>query len=95
MRSSVPSGSKFGGVGWRQLVGRWRPEPAIVFGGRRGFRTVQPGPEAAVEALTRALIAAETDDSVPIIRLIDEATPEVRSLVAAVQRARINESEVA
>jgi hypothetical protein len=92
MRSSVPSGAKFPiGVGWRRLVGRWRPEPAIVFGGRGGFRTVQPGLEAEVEALSRALIQAETDDSVPIVRLIDEASPEVRALVAAFQRARINE----
>jgi hypothetical protein len=65
-----------------------------VFGGEEGFRVVQPGPDAAVEALSRALLAAETDDTVPIVRLIDEATPEVRRLVAAKQRERI-ESEVA
>jgi hypothetical protein len=94
MRSSVPSGAKFGGGRWRRLVVRWRAEPVTVFGGEEGFRVVQPGPDAAVEALSRALLAAETDDTVPIVRLIDEATPEVRRLVAAKQRERI-ESEVA
>jgi hypothetical protein len=32
---------------------------------------------------------------VPTVRLIDAASPEVRRLVAAKQRERINESEVA
>jgi hypothetical protein len=95
MRSSVPSGSKFGGRGWRRLFVRWRPEPVTVFGGEEGARVLPPGLEAEVEALTRALIAAERDDSVPTVRLIDAASPEVRRLVAAKQRERINESEVA
>jgi hypothetical protein len=95
MRSSVPFGSKFGGVGWRRLFGRWRPEPQLIFGGEEGCRAIPPSPDAEVEALTRALIAAETDDTVPVIRLIDEAPDEVRLLVAARQRERLNNSEVA
>ena len=95
MSTSVPSGSKFAGRGWRPLFVRWRPEPQLIFGGEEGVRAVQPGPEAEAEALARALLRAEADDSVPIVRLIDEATPEVRRLVAARQRERINDSEVA
>jgi hypothetical protein len=95
MSSSVPAGGKFGGGRWRRLVGRWRPAEQLIFGGVEGVRAVQPGPEAEVEALARAILRAETDDSVPVVRLIDEATPEVRRLVAAFQRARIDDSEVA
>jgi hypothetical protein len=94
MRSSVPSGSKFGGVGWRRLLGRWRPEPQLVFGGEEGVRSLEPGPDAAVEALTRGLIEAETDDRIDVVGLIDGASPDVRRLVAAKQRERINNSEV-
>jgi hypothetical protein len=91
MHSSVPSGSKFGGGGWRRLFGRWRPEPQLIFGGEEGVRMLEPGPEEAAEALARALIAAETDDRVDVVSLIDAASPDVRRLVAAKQRERINE----
>ena len=37
----------------------------------------------------RALVAAEADDSIDICGLIDRASPEVRQVVAAAQRARI------
>ena len=89
MRSSVPSGSKFGGVGWRRLLGRWRPEPVTVFGGESGFRTWRPGLDEEVEALMQALIRAERDDTVPLVGLINEAPDEVRLLVAAKQRERL------
>jgi hypothetical protein len=91
MRSSVPSGSKFGGVGWRRLFGQWRPEPAIIFGGRGGFRTVQPGPEGEAEALTRLLIAAESDDRIDIVAAIESASEPARLLTAEAQRKRLSE----
>jgi hypothetical protein len=49
---------------------------------------------AQAEVLFQRLIEAEDDDSIDIIALIDEATPEVRALAAALGRGRINESEV-
>jgi hypothetical protein len=91
MTSSVPSGSKFAGRGWRRLFGRWRAEPQLTFGGEEGVRAVQPGPEAEAEALIELLAAAERDDRIDIIGAIDAASPAVRRLVAAKQRERFDE----
>jgi hypothetical protein len=90
MRSSVPSGSKFASGNWRRLLSRWRPEPVTVFGGEEGFRTWRPGLDEETQALMQALVAAESDDAVPIAELINAAPDDVRFLAASRQRERLS-----
>jgi hypothetical protein len=42
LRSTIPTGAKFGGTRWR-LVGPWpHPEPVLIFGGEEGVRVFYP-----------------------------------------------------